>query len=325
MKKTGNFIALAIFLLSAYALADVRFDATVDRTSVAADETFHLVLTLSGDSDLGDGQPQLPTMNGFEVMGSQQQSSTSSIYSNGKFQMLRQYKFIYSLAPQKQGTFTIGPAAIDVKGKKLETKPISIKVVAAGGGGGGNRGRSAPNPVPDDEEEMAQGMNPFGDDEDAQLFNQLLRRRGFQVNPNGGIRSMPKEPDKNAFFVAVEVNKKRAYVGEQIIATWYFYTKGNVQSFDPLKYPDLKGFRKEDLEMAQRLNFTQEIVNGVPYNRALLVSYALFPITAGKKTIDPLKVKASDVSGRRGRGASRFTCGGAGISCVSTPNGSSKH
>src|SRR6185437_3001905 len=98
-------------------------------------------------------------------------------------------------------------------------------------------------------------MNPFGDDEDSQFFNQLLKNRGITIDPRGGIKAAPQQPDRNAFFVTVEANKRKVYVGEQIVATWYFYTRGNVQSFDPLKYPDLKGFRKEDLEVAQRLNF----------------------------------------------------------------------
>jgi hypothetical protein len=98
---------------------------------------------------------------------------------------------------------------------------------------------------------------------------------------------------KDAFFISVELSKKKAYVGEEIIATWYLYTRGALQGFDALKYPDLKGFWKEDLDMATRLNFQQEIVNGIPYNRALLVSYALFPISAGQKIVDSYQAKGT--------------------------------
>ena len=120
----------------------------------------------------------------------------------------------------------------------------------------------------------------------------MLRRRGLLPNGHGGIKTAPQADAKDAFFVTVEANKKKVYVGEEIVASWYIYTRGAIQSFDALKYPDLKGFWKEDLEQATRLNFSQEIVNGIPYQRRFLLSYALFPISAGPKTIDSYKAKA---------------------------------
>jgi hypothetical protein len=45
--------------------------------------------------------------------------------------------------------------------------------------------------------------------------------------------------------------------------------------------------------MSTRLNFEQAVVNGIVYQRALLVSYALFPIKAGKAKIDPYKAKCT--------------------------------
>ena len=39
------------------------------------------------------------------------------------------------------------------------------------------------------------------------------------------------------------------------------------------------------------------MINGVPYKRALLASYALFPIAEGKQTIDPYKAKATIAGG----------------------------
>src|SRR5690606_19867367 len=46
-------------------------------------------------------------------------------------------------------------------------------------------------------------------------------------------------------------------------------------------------------EMATRLNFEQVLIEGIPYSRALLVSYALFPISAGKAIVDPYKAKCT--------------------------------
>ncbi|HEX4923347.1 MAG TPA: BatD family protein, partial [Bdellovibrionales bacterium] len=57
---------------------------------------------------------------------------------------------------------------------------------------------------------------------------------------------------------------------------------------------------KEDIELATRLNFQQEIVNGIPYKKALLVSYALFPIKDGQTLIDTYKAKCNVIMGGAG-------------------------
>ncbi|MCB0362808.1 MAG: BatD family protein, partial [Bdellovibrionales bacterium] len=50
---------------------------------------------------------------------------------------------------------------------------------------------------------------------------------------------------------------------------------------------------KEEIDLATRLDFQNEVVNGEVYKRALLVSYALFPIKPGKAIIDPYKAKCA--------------------------------
>ena len=99
-----------------------------------------------------------------------------------------------------------------------------------------------------------------------------------------------------AFFISAETDKTKSYVGEQITVGFYLYTRGQIRDIDTLKYPDLKGFWKEEIEMATRLNFEQVNVNGLVYSKALLVSYALFPIKAGKSIIDPYKAKCTVVT-----------------------------
>ena len=37
-------------------------------------------------------------------------------------------------------------------------------------------------------------------------------------------------------------------MGEQVTANFYLVTRGQVRDIDTLRYPDLKGFWKEDLE-----------------------------------------------------------------------------
>ncbi len=100
-------------------------------------------------------------------------------------------------------------------------------------------------------------------------------------------------PDE-AFFIQAEVDKNRAYVGEQVTVSFFLYTREETNSgHRHFEVPDLKGFWKEELEMATRLNFEQVVLRNIVYQRALLVSYALFPIRAGQARIDPYKAKCT--------------------------------
>ncbi len=295
MKRIGSLLAgfcLWIFLFTSMGSAQqVQFDATVNQNTVAKDDNFTLTLTVSSDGNVNLEEPRLPDLNGFELLNKWSQSQSSSMYENGKFQFIRKQIFKYTLAPQKVGALTIGSAQVNVNGKTLTSKPIVIKVLAPGNRPQGGSGQ--PQVREDDDDILNPPGGMFGDEDD--LFSQLLKRRGLTPDRRGGIKSAP-QGNRDAFFISVETDKRKVYVGEEVIASWYIYTRGSIQAFDALKYPELKGFWKEDLELAQRLNFQSEVVNGIPYNKALLVSYALFPISPGKKTVDAYKAKATVIS-----------------------------
>jgi len=296
LKRTGNRLTfLFAFLLSiSVSAGQVRMDATVDQNEVSVGDNLTLTLTLTSDQNINEeDEPKLPTLDGFELLNKWSQSEASSVFENGKFSFVRKQIYKYTLTPEKAGTFKINSAEMTVNGQTLTSNPITIKVLPEGSPG--SKGRVAKNKAPSQQDDEMGNVPMAPDDDEDDIFNQLLRRRGLLPNGRGGIKSAPKEDTKDAFLVGVEVNKKKAYVGEEIVASWYIYTRGALQGFDPLKYPDLKGFWKEDLEMATRLNFTQEVVNGIPYQKALLVSYALFPIGPGPKTIDAFKAKATVV------------------------------
>jgi hypothetical protein len=300
LKRIGS---LLIFITSFYFAATARsaelhFTAQVNKNEVSIDENVILQLVLSTDSNTNDEEePRLPNLDGFELLNKWSQNQSSSVFENGQFKFERKFIYNYTLAPQKKGTLLIGPAEMRVAGQVLKSQPIRISVLDAG------TGKVRKKPADEDDQQNS----PFGDDDDNDLFTQLLRRRGLGVP--GGRGSRPSTPgipqpgapsttssdvsSKDVFFIAVEVNKRKAFVGEEVIASWYLYTRGSLQGFDALKYPELKGFWKEDLEMATRLNFQPAIVNGIPYNKALLVSYALFPISAGPKLIDAYQAKGT--------------------------------
>jgi hypothetical protein len=279
---------------------DVHFSAQVDRNQITKDDTVTLTLELSSDGNIdADQEPRLPQLDGWQLLDKWTQSESSSVY-DGTFKFIRKFDYHYTLTPKKLGNLEIGAASIRVNGKSYETAPIKI-LVASGGSQLPHQPQAKPKASDQDEN---QGANPFGgaDDDDDDLYTQLLRRqKGLGGNRGGGNQggntapnvTVPDANESDIFFVGVEVNKKKVYVGEEVIATWYLYTRGGLENLDTLKYPTLKGFWKEDLEMATRLNYQQVLVNGIPYNRALLVSYAIFPIGLGNKVIDAYQAKAT--------------------------------
>lgn len=294
---------LPVFLLLAAlpshaAAAKYEVKATVDRHAIDPSEVVVLSVSVTSDEDVDVKTPTLPPMTDFEVMsqwqGKEVRANLVNTPTGPQFKSVRSNVFNWQLSPKKLGALTIFPIEVVVEGKSVRTGAISVQVASGAGGtdrsGTARNGRGTAKPPPGFDDDAMPG--PTDDEED--LFSQLLRR-GMRQVPQGGSRTMPKNANE-AFFVQVETDKTEAYVGEQITVSFYLYTTGLIRDLDTLKYPSLKGFWKEDIEIATHLNFQQEVVDGVPYKKALLASFALFPIKEGQATIDSYTAKCTVVA-----------------------------
>lgn len=255
--------------------ADVEVSSVVDRNIMGRGDSFTLSIRISSDNSVAVEEPQLPVLDNFDIINTWSGTESRSTFVNGQFEVQRTKTFNYMMAPQKEGKFKIDSAKVTVNGKDYITKPIDITVVA---------GNVAPPP-------SNKPKSPFDNfNEEDDIFSQFLRRR-----PRPGYRSQPVDP-QDAFFIQVEVDKTEVYAGEQVSASFYLYTRANITDIDTLKYPSLNGFWKEDIEVATRLGFQDEIINGLVYRKALLASYALFPIKPGTVKVDPYKARCTVVS-----------------------------
>ncbi|MBX2995791.1 MAG: protein BatD [Bdellovibrionaceae bacterium] len=280
--KAALAAAVSLSFVSLSAWADVKVRSFADRKDMGQGDTIDVTVQVASNEAVEVGEPQVPEFPDFDLVNSWTTSSTSSKLVQGargmEFQTLKQVEFHYMLAPQKQGLLTVPAFEINVDGKAYKTVPFSIRVSGQGSGA----------------TQMPQGRR-LGDedemDEAEAIFNQLLQRQGG-VGRVPEVKAAPKNPNE-AFFIHLDLDKTEAYEGEQITANWYLYSRGNLLALDRLKFPDLKGFWKEIIEEVPALNFTQEVINGVAYRRALLASHALFPIKPGNAVIDEYKVKAT--------------------------------
>ncbi len=322
MKKIGNrFLfgllypfsltcSLVLFSLVAQA-ANVSVQANVDRNQMGIGDSFTLNLVVQSDEDFELSVPQIPSITGLELLnswanGTQTQSGMSII--NGKTQFSKRViqDFNYQFSPQKEGVFAIPIVDVRVNGQTYKTNPIKIEVSESFRNGAGQAGRQGAKRIPgrpqfqDDAD-----SNPFQQMPDADdLFNQLMQQRqrllgqvqgGQAFNGNGqpqGIPNLKFDVNTNeAFFVHVDLDKTEVYEGEQVTATWFIYTRGQLETLDRVKFPDLRGFWKEIIEEVPSLQFSPVIVNGVNYQRAKLASHALFPIKAGTAVVDEFRIK----------------------------------
>lgn len=285
-------LMLVLMLLPQFAFTaeNINVTSAVDRSQVGIGDVINLSVRISATDSVQVEEPHLPPLSGFDLINVSSGSETRSTFANGKFMTQQSRVFTYMLAVSQKGVLSIPEIPVQIEGKTYKTQPIKITA---------NASRSAPQNQ-QAQRGRGQPQGPFQDMDDMEeLFNQMLQRRmapHFQGQPPGGGQVTPPVNPEEAFLILAETDKTKAYVGEQITVNYYLYTRGQIRDIDTLKYPDLRGFWKEELEMATRLNFEGAQINGVAYQRALLVSYALFPIKAGKATIDPYKAKCTVVT-----------------------------
>jgi len=314
MTKTGKikFSILFVFCFFVQFLhANESLKVEIHPEDPVVGEQVDIVLSVQATDDFEASQPQVPEIAGLKIIKAQnmgQSSSTRMNFINGKteFSKTVTQQFLMSYQAVKVGTVVIPSFNISINGKTISSAPQKIMV------GNQKQSNNRQGTVPG--RPQYQQDDPFADEDD--MFSQLMKQRekmiedlqrqmGIpggsiggrrQFGQNGSGRAMPSVTlDVNmneAFFLHLETDKKTAYEGEQITAHWYFYTRGQVESLDRAKFPDLKGFWKEIIEEVPALQFEEVLVNNVPYRRALLASHALFPIKAGNAAIDEFKIKA---------------------------------
>ncbi len=113
---------------ASFAAAEVDFTASVDRTRTTRSRPVELTLSISSSQNF----PQIPTpelkAEEFDVYGPSVGVRTEIV--NGRVTHARE--LTYTLYPRREGTFLIGPATLELGGRKYSTKAVEV-VVSKGG------------------------------------------------------------------------------------------------------------------------------------------------------------------------------------------------
>lgn len=91
----------------------------------------------------------------------------------------------------------------------------------------------------------------------------------------------------NNLYIRLEVDKRSAYVGEQITAWIKLYTQVNVVNIDQFNPPNYIGFYQQEIEIPPLRSLEREKVGDDIYHTGVLKKVILYPQRSGEITIDP--------------------------------------
>ena len=260
-KLAWCFIAVAIllFFIGGVVLAtDVTFNASVDKNSVALDDTVQYTLSVSGNSASSATNPTLPKFEKLSVVGTFQSSNITMI--NGQASVAK--SFVYTLQPGKVGQAYIGRASITINGQTYTTEPISITVTKAEG----RKNQTGP------QSGARSGFPSIWDD-----FDEFFKSPFPSHSPRP---QTVKDPIK----VDLKASQHTVYVNQQIILTFTFYRRVNLFRSPSYSPPDNTGFWAVNLPSDTDVH--EVTLNGIKYV-AQDFKTALFPTTVGDFVIGP--------------------------------------
>jgi BatD DUF11 like domain len=233
-----------------------QVEVSADRNSLGMDESLSLRFSIRVEGTAQVGDPEYNAPD-FDEVNQYSSVFVESFYENGKFGVRNNRKITKILRPRKTGSLTISDIRVRVNGKSYDQRPIQVQVVGSGQG--------TPPPA---------------------------RYGGSGM----GLRGVGKNTPQLPFTIRVELDRTRAYKGQQVIVSYYLYRRSKVFNIQVQKYPILDGFLREDIDLpilGQRLESESVVVDGVPFERSLLARYAAYPLKEGKLPIDSMTIKGN--------------------------------
>lgn len=228
--------------------SNYKVQSYVDKTKIGIQDQLSFTIEISGDSADEVDRPDLPQIKNFSLVGQNESQSSSYSIINGKMSSEIKFKYIYYLQPEKTGIFVIPQIKVGIEKKSYRTKPIQIKVV---------------------------------DGTTSRVQSYAPQTRG---NSSQSKTKQPSNFSDNIFAETV-LNKKKAYLGEVVIANIVLYTRYNVTNIQYKDPPAYTQFWKEELYSAKNLEFEGAVRNGINYNKIILQTIALIPTKSGKLEI----------------------------------------
>ncbi len=117
-------------------------------------------------------------------------------------------------------------------------------------------------------------------------------------------------------FLTATVDKKEAVVGEQILVTYTLFTQYELTNVSFSREPTFGGFWAQNLYRAKRLDYQRRTIDGKVYHAVVLGKWALFGLSPGEKTLEPMELTATALTRRDFFG---FMTGGQNVEVKAKP------
>ena len=252
-----RYILTLFNLLAALTLSAQEVNLTVDVPERAvAGERFRIVYTVNATG----GQFSPPAFDpSFSVSGPQQSTSRNVQWINGEMSSVSTTTLIYYVVATVPGRYTIPSASFESKNVTVTAPVREIEIVAGGAAAAQSQGQG-----------QSQGQN-----------------RGV-----GQPSSAQAADGGTDVSLKLHVNTREVYVGQPVSATLKLYTRVNLSGINELKYPDFKGFLREDLETPELRSLENEVIDGVQYGTGVLQRFLLYPQISGEIRIEAVQMTA---------------------------------
>lgn len=206
-----------------------------------------------------DGRFQSPAFDrSFTVTGPQTSTSRNVQWINGEVSTVATTTLIYYVVASETGKFTVPAAQYITKKLTVASAPVVIEVVSDGTAAAGAAGSSGTGAG----QSQSQGLAGQASGSGAEVSLRLI------------------------------MSDNTVYVGQPVTVTLKLYTRINLSGISDLKYPDFKGFLREDIETPPLKSLQQENIGGVMYGTGVLQKFMLFSQVPGEIKIDPVQITA---------------------------------
>src|SRR5262245_30880988 len=224
---------------------EVSVTAELSPNPVGVNEQVSLAVTVVGG---GAERPQLPRISGLKLVGGPSVSNQFQ-WING--QTSSSQTFTYILLPEAEGIVKVPAIMVRANGKTYHTGEITLKVVKEATGQSQAPRRRSPFSIFDD----------MGLEEDSPLRDRTPRRAEV--------------------LTVAEVDKRSAFVGEQVTLTYKILTQLPITQVEAKEIPSLNGFWVEEIEVPKNPTAVNRVLSGKQYAEYVIKKQALFPTKEG--------------------------------------------
>jgi len=288
-RSRNFFAALALSVLSggAHAATKVAVETTPERSR--AGEPIQYRITIIHDGNDPIVPPRMPRLADFDLINSYSTPVLTSVIQNGRIVTRFKGEYVYTLKPLRQGKLKIPAIEFYIGTLKLTTDPKEILVDKLPGNAIARdplRSRPGGNNLPGFGFQQTPQDNP----------DESLHAGPRQNAPRSGGYD-PTVNTRESFFLRAEPSKTSVYQGELIVLSYALYQRDrNLDHPEIAKFPDFKGFLKEELITPKSFTAQPFELNNTMYLRSEIFRYAVFPLRAGRLTIEPMKFRADVIT-----------------------------